>query len=991
MVARDEKEARAFETLLGYWCKDLPIDLYRLTDPPEPKLYAAIQEKKKIAVIVPLELLRSAFPDRSSYEKTVEHLEVGERRSPIELSQHLIQHGYSFEEEADMPGTIARRGSIIDIHPVHDGHVIRIEFVDNAIDSIITLEKNKKKTSLKTLAIPPARLGKGSVSFWSIWPEKPTLVYEDPEGDKNSMWKDLKAREGFKRLIIYPFKTTNAEVVGVHAAPLYQNDLSGAAKALTEKKKEGWNIHFLETSGEKKLSHFISDKLKWKTKPDAAPELMDGFMIELSRDLYITDKELFGRQALRREEKNILDQAFLSNLEEGDFVVHADHGVGKFTGMKTNTIDETSHEYFLLEYAEQDKLYVPVENADKLTKYLGTEQPKIHRLSGSSWKNVTQKIKEEARILAKDLLNLYAQRSLIEAPTCTTETDEERKLRESFPYNETADQQKAIDDITRDLQRSKPMDRLICGDVGFGKTEVAIRAAFKMVINGYQVALLTPTTILTQQHYDTFKERLKGFNIRVAILSRFETKAEQDQVVRDIQIGDVDIVVGTHRLLSHDVRFKKLGLVIIDEEQRFGVKHKEQLKKIRKEIHVLTLTATPIPRTLNIALSSIRDISLIETPPEGRLPIETIIEPYSDMLVKEAIKKEFARKGQVYYLYNKVETIGLAAKRLKKIIPEARIGIAHGQLNEEALSKVMSEFDNGKTNILVCSTIIENGLDLPNVNTIIVENATKFGLAQLYQLRGRVGRGLRQAYAYFLYGSHKLTGNAKKRLMSLLEARELGSGFQLALRDLEIRGVGNILGKEQHGKISAVGLALYSRLLAQAVDEIKTGKKQREFRDILIDLPLSIGIPNTYIPKESSRLQLYQKIAGLTKIAKLNEAYGNMKEPYGEPPQEVKNLFALLKLRIAAQDTDITRIETKKSAQGDRLFVTFTPSINPKMIPALLNTNEAWTFSQDQIRILVSKLGNDWFKRLEQVIELARHYRLEAENTESPQQDERTT
>jgi transcription-repair coupling factor len=976
-ITRDEKEARAFEALLKFWCKDKPLDLYRLTDPPEPRLYAAIQEKKKIAVLMPLELLRSAFPDRSSYDKTVEHLEVGERRSPIELSQRLIQHGYTFEEAADTPGTIARRGSIVDVHPVHDGDILRIEFVDNAIDSITKISNKKKASSLHSLIIPPARLGKGSVSFWSIWPEKPTLVYEDPEGDDNTMWKDLQQRDGFKRLIIYPFKTTSAEALGVHAAPLYQNDLSGAAVALHEKKKEGWNIHFLDTSGDEKLAHFISQKLKWGLAPERVPELMEGFVVELSHELFITDKEVFGRHALRQEEKNILDQAFLSNLEEGDFVVHADHGVGKFAGMKNNTIDGVTHEYFLLEYAEQDKLYVPVENADKLTKYLGTEQPKIHRLSGSSWKSVTQKIKEEARILAKDLLQLYAERTVAEAPTSGAETDEERRLKLSFPYNETLDQQKAIDDITSDLQRPKPMDRLICGDVGFGKTEVAIRAAFKVMMNGFQVALLTPTTILTQQHYDTFKERLKDFNVRIAILSRFETKAEQDQVIREIQTGDVDIVVGTHRLLSNDVKFKRLGLVVIDEEQRFGVKHKEQLKKLRKEIHVLTLTATPIPRTLNIALSSIRDISLIETPPEGRLPIETIIEPYGDLLVREAIKKEFARKGQVYYLYNKVETIELAAKRLKKIVPEARIGIAHGQLDEESLAKVMSEFDNGKTNILVCSTIIENGLDLPNVNTIIVENATKFGLAQLYQLRGRVGRGLRQAYAFFLYGSHKLTGNAKKRLQSLLEARELGSGFQLALRDLEIRGVGNILGKEQHGKVSAVGLALYSRLLAQAVDEIKTGKKHEEFRDILIDLPLSIGIPHTYIPKESSRLQLYQKIAGLTRIAQLNEAYGNMMEPYGKPPQEVKNLFALLKLRIAAQDTDISRIETKKSPQGERLFITLSPSINPKMIPDLLNINEAWTFSQDQIRVLVSKLGDDWFSDLEKIIVLARNHRLE--------------
>lgn len=984
-IVKDEKEARAMEALCAFWLNGTSVGLFRLTT-ATPELYARIQEKQKTVIIINLDLLRNAYPDRSSYVKSCEHLEIGERRSPIELSQRLIQHGYSFTKEADVSGTFARRGGILDVYPVNKSGVTRIEFSDNAVQSIEDVS-GKKALKVQRVLIPPARLTKGSVSFWSIWPEKPTIVYEDPEGDDHPLWQDVVKRDGLKKIVIHPFKTTTSDVMGAHTVPLFHNDLKAAIEFCKQKKKEGWHITFFETGMTNRLKGFVHKALKWDHKINGGPENLDGFSLALSKEAVITDKEIFGKEVTEKREANILDQAFLSKLEEGDFVVHADHGVGKFIGMQTNTIENVSREYFVLEYAEQDKLYVPVENADKLTKYLGSEMPKLHRLSGSSWNAITRKIKDEARVLAKELLQLYAKRSITQAPACGAETPIEQTLRTTFPYQETTDQMQAIQEVTSDMQKTKPMDRLICGDVGFGKTEVAIRAACKAAANGLQVALLSPTTILTQQHYDTFKERLKGFDFEIGILSRFETRQQQDEVIAKMRTGEVKIVIGTHRLLSPDVKFKKLGLVIIDEEQRFGVKHKEQLKRLRTESHVLTLTATPIPRTLNIALSGIRDISLIETPPEGRLPIETIIEPYSDSLVQEAIRREYARGGQVYYLYNNVETIELASKRLQKITPESKIGIAHGQLDEETLSKVMSSFDTGKANLLVCSTIIENGLDLPNVNTIIVENATKFGLAQLYQLRGRVGRGLRQAYAYFLYGSAKLTGMAKRRLQSLLEARELGSGFQLALRDLEIRGVGNILGREQHGKVSAVGLALYSRLLSQAVEEIKTGKPSGEFRDILIDLPISIGIPTTYIPKEANRLRLYQKIAEITRVAALQEAFGDMKEAYGNPPQEVKNLFALLKLRSNAQLTDISRIEVKNSAQGQKLFITFAPTINPKMIPSLLETSDSWTFSQEQIRINLAQLGTDWFKGLEQVIDIAKGFKLEQKLVKKAEQE----
>ena len=452
------------------------------------------------------------------------------------------------------------------------------------------------------------------------------------------------------------------------------------------------------------------------------------------------------------------------------------------------------------------------------------------------------------------------------------------------------------------------MHRLVCGDVGFGKTEVAIRAAFKAVTNGYQVAVLAPTTILVQQHYDTFVKRLKGTKARIGLLSRFESSAEQDETIRLIGLNEVNIVIGTHRLLSSDVRFPNLGLIIIDEEQRFGVSQKERLKQFRLQAHVLTMSATPIPRTLNFVLSNLRDVSMIETPPEGRQPIETTIAPFSNDLIREALDREFARQGQAYYLYNNVETIHEKAAELQELFPKARIGVAHGQLPEGNLADVMHKFDAQELDVLVCSTIIENGLDLPNVNTLIVHQAPKFGLSQLYQLRGRIGRGNRQAYAYFLFHSQKLTGDAKQRLVGLEEAKALGSGMQVALRDLEIRGTGNILGNQQHGHVAALGLGLYTRLLAQEITELKTGAALPSIHDVTIDLPLSVGIPQDFEPDERNRLRIYQDLANMSSVGELWHYHDQLLKDRVAPPS-LESLFKLLELKLLAQRTDITNIQ----------------------------------------------------------------------------------
>ncbi len=532
------------------------------------------------------------------------------------------------------------------------------------------------------------------------------------------------------------------------------------------------------------------------------------------------EDEKKSKEILKKKLKRQLLFSDLKGLKPGDYLVHLDHGIGTYN----QQLILNDQQYYQLEYAAGDKLYVPLGLERKLSRYIGFIEPKISRLDSAIWQRTKRKIKEEAEKLAKELLEIYTKREMITRPPYLPEDEIDFQITSSFQYEETPDQIQTIEDIKKDLEGQRPMDRIVCGDVGFGKTEVALRAMIKAVKSGLQVAMICPTTILANQHFQNFKERLKNLPIRIAILSRLQTKREQKEIIESLKAGSIDVVVGTHRVLSKDVGFKNLGLLIIDDEQRFGVRQKEKLKKIRASLDVLSLSATPIPRTLYLALSSLKNISLIQTPPAGRLSVKTFILPWSDKTIKEAIKTEILRKGQIYFLHNRVETIETAKKFLENLGAQAsaswRIGIAHGKLKEKELIRVMADFQNRKIDVLVTTTIIENGLDLPNVNTLIVADATRLGLAEAYQIRGRIGRSHIQAFAYFFYGGH-LSDKAEMRLEALKEAQALGSGYRIALKDLEIRGTGNILGKEQSGNINQVGLNLYCQTLSEAIEKIK--------------------------------------------------------------------------------------------------------------------------------------------------------------------------
>ena len=952
-------------------------------------------------LIIPVEAFLGTVPTPDDYAKKIRHLSVTEQLSPAKLSYELVVRGYEFNTTADAIGTFARRGNIVDIFPPNSAHPFRCEFGPAAIDQLTRFDSvtGRNLEKLAELELLPARLeladAQGSL-FDYLAPAAKTpfrVVYSDPdELEKASPdWSKIGQWVAQSpQYVFHALPTGQAEnTFDFKPTPLFHGRLTEFLAALSDWQRNKYSIYIPAT-----LKDGL-ERLWQKEKPDATPLSLteldldptirpeSGFVSRERRSVLLTEFELFGaarretdssarpKKISRKTRREII--SFIAELEPGDYVVHLDHGVGRFRGMTTHVVDGIAREYLELEYAERDKLSVPVELAYKIDKYVGSERPAVHRLSNTTWRQVTQKIKEEAKQIADELIKLYANRRLAVVEPCEPATPAEIELAKSFPYQETADQAKAIHDVVSDLEKTEPMDRLICGDVGFGKTEIAIRAALKMAMNKKQVAILAPTTILVQQHYDTFHSRLSRFPVKIEALSRFKTTAQQKEAVAKLKTGEVDIIIGTHRLLSADVHFKNLGLIIIDEEQRFGVKHKEKLKALRVDSHVLTLTATPIPRTLNLGLSTLRDMSVIRTAPEGRQPIETIIRPHADEIIKEAVDFELQRGGQVYFLYNKVETINLKANQLQRLIPNATIGVVHGQLPDAQLAQTMSDFDNQKLNILVSTTIIENGLDLPNVNTLIVEDATRFGLPQLNLWRGRSGRGHRQAFAYFLYPQKKLTGVAKKRLQAILDAKELGSGFQLALRDLEIRGVGNLLGREQHGRVNAIGLSLYSRLLSQAVEELRSGKPAKELRDISIDLPLPITIPPDYIEQENRRLQVYRDLSDSVDADELDERFVKLTQSYGPPPPNVENLRRLLALKLACQDTDVATIDTidlalEQGVTKRRLIIEFKNLYTPDQIKNLLAKNPDWVLGENQIRIDFDKLGQDWLAEIERVI-----------------------
>ena len=649
----------------------------------------------------------------------------------------------------------------------------------------------------------------------------------------------------------------------------------------------------------------------------------------------ISDSEIFGweRPQPRMRQRPVAEtpESVYADLQVGDFVVHIDHGIGRFGGLVQRELDHHLREFLAVEYDGGGQLFVPVHQADRLTRYVGAEGavPALDRLGGQEWHEKKGRAKQAVIEVAQDMLDLYARRNIARGYAFKPDTRWQKELEDSFPYVETEDQKRALNEIKRDMESPRPMDRLLCGDVGYGKTEVALRAAFKAVMDGKQVAILVPTTVLAQQHYETFLQRLAAFPMKVEMLSRFRTPREQNTILHGLAIGEIDIVVGTHRLISSDVQFKELGLVVIDEEQRFGVTHKEHLKKLRTEVDVLTLTATPIPRTLYMALTGVRDISNLNTPPEERLPIVTHVGPYSPKLVRQAILRELERGGQIFFVHNRVNTIDAMKVHLNQLVPEANVDVGHGQMPEVQLANVMHRFNAGETDILLSTTIIESGLDIPNANTLIVDRADTFGLAQLYQLRGRVGRGASRAYSYF-FRHNKLspTLEGQQRLEVIAENTQLGAGYSIAMRDLEIRGAGDLLGTRQHGHIQAVGFHLYTRLLADAVRQIRrielsrgggkmeSGKSESPFSTfqqpismpVNVDLPLAVGIPADYIADQDLRLRLYRRIADLRDETEIDALTSEFKDRFGELPEMTRNLFYQMQVKLRAEKAGLSSI-----------------------------------------------------------------------------------
>ena len=713
-----------------------------------------------------------------------------------------------------------------------------------------------------------------------------------------------------------------------------------------------------------------------------------------------SDVEIFGVTKQRRTVRHRAARrdSLLSDLTPGDYVVHVEHGIGRFIGTGRTDRDEGDREYLIIQYAESDKLYVPTDHLDRLIPYVAPmdRAPTLTRLGSQEWRRTKERVARSTREMAGELLSLYAARELVKGHSFPADTPWQDELEDSFPFQETPDQQAAIDEVKADMERGKPMDRLVCGDVGYGKTEIALRAAFKAVLDGKQVAILVPTTVLAQQHYVTFSQRLGAYPMKVEVLSRFRTDQEQRQVVEGLASGSIDICIGTHRLIQNDVSFKDLGLVIIDEEQRFGVAHKERLKQMRREVDVMTMTATPIPRTLNLSLAGIRDMSTIETPPEERLPIKTYVSEFSDELIREVIRREIDRQGQVYFLHNRVYNIDYMAGYIRRLVPEAKVGVGHGQMPEERLEQAMIDFADGKMDVLVCTTIIESGLDIPNVNALIVNRADTFGLAQLYQLRGRVGRGARRAYAYLLVpASRSLTEVAEKRLKTMLAATELGAGFRIAMRDLEIRGAGNVLGSAQSGHIHAVGFELYTRLLTEAVETLRAqravdasglGVADADEQDLAelvpatdsgtappvsVDLGIPASIPETYISDLPTRLGIYRRLGTVAASNEVDSMESELLDRFGPPPWQVQNLLYVVRLKQLAGRAGVQSIT---NAEG-QLVLRLQEEVGGARQALQRLMPHGFVVGHAQIRLDLGKLTDGWETPLVTAVEKLGEFR----------------
>jgi transcription-repair coupling factor (superfamily II helicase) len=937
----------------------------------------------KISVVVaPVEALLPKLAPCNEFAERSICLQVGQQINRDALLTMLVDYGYERVDKVEGSGQFAARGGILDVFPLNREFPVRIELFGDDIDSLreFIAADQRSKDNLKGIVILPAKEIPPSKLYSTLFDYSPanTIIYmEEPARLRETVMQYHKEHREMKQLIVpwdrilstgrarrinyvtlLPQKIAGAELQGIigfaaKTIPSFQKQIPLLIEELQRWQEQRFQIIISTTTVERARAvqdmlleqGLVSQVHARKPKELAATGihifpafLSAGFELPAAGLVWLTEGDLFGKQKKKRIFRSTSGEAILHfrDLKVGDYVVHVNHGIGKYVGVETLVVEGMHKDYFLLRYAGDDKLYIPTDQVHLLQKYIGAEgePPKLHKLGGAEWGRQKAKATASVQELAQELIHLYAERQAIVGHAFGPDTPWQKEFEDSFPYVETPDQLKANEEIKRDMENPKPMDRLLCGDVGFGKTEVAMRAAFKAVMDGKQVAVLVPTTILAQQHFQSFTKRMRGFPVNIDMISRFRTEKEQQETLKKVAAGRIDILIGTHRMIQADLVFRDLGLLIVDEEQRFGVMQKERLKSWQKNMDVLTLTATPIPRTLHMSLVGVRDMSILETAPEDRYPVQTYVLEFNPDVVREALRRELHRGGQVYFVYNRVQTIDKAMHLVQELLPNAKVVVGHGQMSEDRLEKVMVSFYEGESNVLVSTSIVENGLDIPNVNTLIVFDADYFGLSQLYQLRGRVGRSDRLAYAYFTYRKDKiLTEVAEKRLQAIKEFTELGAGFKIAMRDLEIRGAGNLLGAEQSGHMMNVGFEMYCHLLEEAVQELKHIPAKPRVPEPAIDIAVEAYIADTYIGDGMQKIEMYQRIAQTRTHEEVCEIYDEMVDRFGDLPEAVYNLLAVARIRNLARHLAMHSIHQVK----DRIVLNFTMQsvIDPAVVVAL--------------------------------------------------------
>lgn len=939
------------------------------------EVFQAMLEKKGITVVTTFDGFMDALIPLEEMKKRILSVKTGDVVDFEELKKDMVRLGYDREEQIEGPGQFAVRGGIMDIYPLTEEVPIRIELWGDEVDSIRTFDVESQRSieNLEEITIYPASDFPEEeckrVSFLDYFDYETSILFLDEpvrliergngveeefvQAQANRMesgyqvsdeeMKLFQTREVAERMSQFygiAFSALDMKCKELRAREIYNIQTKGVnpynnsfemlTRDLKRLKRSGYRVVLLSGSRTRakrlaedlrdyNLSSFYSEDLEREVQDGEIMvtygHVTEGYEYPMLKFMVISESDIFGQKKKKKKRKAYEGQKIqnFSELKAGDYVVHESHGLGIYQGIEKIEVDKVAKDYMKISYAGGGNLYIPATQLDLIQKYASADakKPKLNRLGGQEWHKTKTRVRGAVKEIAKDLVELYAARQQQEGFVYGEDTVWQKEFEEMFPFEETEDQLLAIEDTKRDMESTKIMDRLICGDVGYGKTEIAIRAAFKAVQENKQVVYLCPTTILAQQHYNTFMQRMKEFPVRVDLMCRFRSAAQQKKTIEDTKRGLVDIVIGTHRVLNDDLQFRDLGLLIIDEEQRFGVQHKEKIKKLKENVDVLTLTATPIPRTLHMSLIGIRDMSVLEEAPVDRMPIQTYVMEYNDEMVREAIQRELSRGGQVYYVYNKVKDIDEITDKIQKLVPEAVVAYAHGQMRENKLENIMLDFINGEIDVLVSTTIIETGLDISNANTMIIHDADQLGLSQMYQLRGRVGRSNRMAYAFLLYRRDKLLREvAEKRLAAIREFTDLGSGFKIAMRDLEIRGAGNLLGAEQHGHMEAVGYDLYCKMLNEAVKHLK-GEITEEPYTTTVDLNVDAFIPASYIPNEYQKLDIYKRIASIENEDEMDDMLEELIDRFGDVPKKVQQLLSIALLKALAHSAYVTAVEQK--------------------------------------------------------------------------------